>query len=272
LGWLEVRMVGPGWQCDSCRWRKVRRGSTRHEQKEYHRVHAASAERRWVDVEKFRRLVEAEAQEAAGRAPEIERERARQELEAKELALAEARERRRREVEEAARQQAAERRRHKAEEAAERARQEEADRLRGRIDAAPISGQDPDRVARSVGGATEARVQARQLELARLQEHRGKPWAEAALDAEIVRMTRAGIRRAVIVEQLGVGEHRVQRVREEAGLRGLRFAYEGPTPPPAPSSLRALADPLMDDNRPARRRRPAPGGTEAAPDGTDEEQ
>jgi hypothetical protein len=272
LGWLEVRMVGPGWQCDSCRWRKVRQGSTRHEQKEYHRVHAASAERRRVDAVKFRRLLEAEAQEAARRAPEIERERARQELEAKELALAEVRERRRRQVEEAAQHKAAERRRHEAEEAADRARQEEAERKRGQIDAALISGLDPDRVARSVEGATEARVQARELELARLHKHRGKPWAEAALDAEIVRLTRAGIRRAVIVEQLGVGEHRVQRVREESGLKGLRFAYEDPTPPSAPPSPRVPNDPLMDDDRPARRRRPAAGGTEAAPDGTDEEQ
>ncbi len=65
----------------------------------------------------------------------------------------------------------------------------------------------------AVRGATEAQVRARQLDLARLKENRGKSWAELALDRETARLLSLGTKRDAIRDQLGVGEHRIARVR-----------------------------------------------------------
>ena len=64
-----------------------------------------------------------------------------------------------------------------------------------------------------VRGATEAQVRTRQLDLARVKGNRGKPWAEFALDREIARLLSLGTKRDAIRDRLGVGDHRIARVR-----------------------------------------------------------
>lgn len=229
-------MVGPGWKCDSCGWRKVRPGSTRHEQKDYHRRNAASAEQRRRSSEKFRQLLEAEAQEAARRAPELarlqaeeeERARAREHAEALErkrardeaarLAAERAAARRRAREKEAEVRREAERQKREEEAAAERSRREEAEQRRAEIDRRLLAGENAEAVWRaSLGGEgpmiTVAQVKARQLELAKLQQHSREPWAELAKDVEIERLVGQGVLRDAIKQQLGVGASRIARVR-----------------------------------------------------------
>lgn len=229
-------MVGPGWHCDSCGWRKVRPGSSRHEQKDYHRRNAASAEQRRRSSEKFRQLLRAEAEEAERRAPELARLQAEEEGKARAREQAEALERKR-SREEAARHAAeraaarrrarekeaearreAEREKREEEAAAERSRKEEAEQRRAEIDRRLLAGENAESVWRaSLGGEgptiSVAQVKARQLELAKLQEHSGEPWAELAKDVEIERLVGQGVLRDVIKQQLGVGASRIARVR-----------------------------------------------------------
>lgn len=153
-------------------------------------------------------------------------------------------------------------------EAAERERKEkelvervEAERRRTEIDTALVAGKDPDLIPSSVRGASVAQVRARQVELARLKENRGKPWAELALDREVLRLVQAGVDRPTIVKQLGVGAHRVARVRRDAGLKSRRFKRAASEPGPEQIS-RSLPDPdVRSESLPSeedRPRRPAP--------------
>ena len=140
----------------------------------------------------------------------------------------------------------------------EAARKKEDDRRRTEIDARILAGLSPDAICRAVPGSTEAQVTARRVELARLEVHRGKPWAEAALDAEILRLSRTGVPREEISKQLAVGAHRIARVRREAGLGRRRSWREtinsgaGASSGAAPVSRR-LPDPVPDDDLPRRR-------------------
>ncbi len=150
---------------------------------------------------------------------------------------------------------AAETRKQQEEELLERT---EAERRRTETDAALLAGKDPDLIPYSVRGVTAAQVRARQIELARLQENRGKPWAELALDREILRLVQAGVDRPTIVRQLGVGAHRVARVRRAAGLKSRRFkrAVPGPESEPTsrslPNSDASTDRPTLEDDRPRR--------------------
>ncbi len=153
-------------------------------------------------------------------------------------------------------------------EAAERERKEkalveraEAERRRTEIDTALVAGKNPDLIPYSVRGATVAQVRARQVELARLKENRGQPWAELALDREVLRLIQAGVDRPTVVKRLGVGAHRVARVRRDAGLKSRRFKRTISEPEPEQIS-RSLPGPDVrsepppsEDDRP---RRPAP--------------
>jgi hypothetical protein len=147
-------------------------------------------------------------------------ERAARERERAEAARLEADAEDRRRAEEA---EAAER----AREAEEKRRQEdatrrglqEAEERRLRLDRALLAGEDPRSVMYSLGGVTEAQVRARQVYLAKLRGNRGRPWAEAALDHEIVRLRRqAGLTRDAVKRELNVGAGRIARVEREAGI------------------------------------------------------
>ena len=133
-----------------------------------------------------------------------------------------------------------------------------AERRRTEIDAALLSGKDPDLIPYSVRGTSVAQVRARQIELARLKENRGKPWAELALDSEILRLVQAGVDRPTIVHQLGVGAHRVARVRRDNGLKSHRFkrmvseAKSEQVSPPLPNSGTGRDRPIPEDDRPRR--------------------
>ena len=152
----------------------------------------------------------------------------------------------------------------------------EAERRRTEIDAALLSGKDPDLIPYSVRGTSVGQVRARQVELARLKENRGKPWAELALDREILRLVQAGVDRPTIVQQLGVGAHRVARVRRDNGLKSHRFRRTVSEPEPEqvsgslPNSVTGRDKPIPENDRP--RRLPKKGETDkfgdlAHPDG-----
>jgi hypothetical protein len=96
---------------------------------------------------------------------------------------------------------------------------QEAKERRLRLDRALLAGEDPRSVMYSLGGVTEAQVRARQVYLAKLRENRGRPWAEAALDLEIVRLRRqAGLTRDAVKRELNVGAGRIARVERAAGI------------------------------------------------------
>jgi hypothetical protein len=126
----------------------------------------------------------------------------------------------------------------RAREAEERRRQEEvarrgreaAEERRVRMDRALLAGEDPRSVMYSLGGVTEAQVRARQVYLAKLRENRGRPWAETALDLEIVRLRRqAGLTRDAVKRELNVGAGRIARVEREAGVLSRRSESESGT-------------------------------------------
>jgi len=103
-------------------------------------------------------------------------------------------------------------------EGAARRGREQAEERRLRMDRALLAGEDPRSVMYSLGGVTEAQVRARQVYLAKLRENRGRPWAEAALDLEIVRLRReAGLTRDAVKRELNVGAGRITRVERAAG-------------------------------------------------------
>ncbi len=101
---------------------------------------------------------------------------------------------------------------------AERAKREAEERRTAEVDRRLLSGEDPKGIAYSVGFTSEAKVHARQIALAKMNDHRGKPWAEAALDREIARMAGEGVQRDEIKRLLGVGAGRIRRVRRGLGL------------------------------------------------------
>ena len=102
-------------------------------------------------------------------------------------------------------------------EAERKSRAEREDRL-ARIDRALLAGQDPCEVSYSVVGSSENEVRARQVALAKLEENRGHPWAESAIDREILSLRTQGVTRDAVRDQLGVGAGRISRVEREAGL------------------------------------------------------
>ena len=110
---------------------------------------------------------------------------------------------------------------------AERAQRERVERRNAEIDRRLLAGEGPRYISESVGFVTEGQVRGRQAALAKMKVHRGKPWAEAALDKEILRLTLAGVRREAVAEQLDVGENRIARIRRQEGLKGKRLAHSG---------------------------------------------
>jgi hypothetical protein len=116
--------------------------------------------------------------------------------------------------------------RRRLDETARRGR-EAAEERRLRMDRALLAGEDPRTVMYSLGGVSEAQVRARQVYLAKLRENRGRPWAETALDLEIVRLRRqAGLTRDAVKRELNVGAGRIARAEREAG-RGSRRVESG---------------------------------------------
>lgn len=124
---------------------------------------------------------------------------------------------RRRDSEKAARQAGAVERERRAAELREqrkaaRAEREEKERAAAQVDRDLLAGKDPRDVADSASGISEAQARARQLALARIREHRGRPWAEKAVDAEISRLLASGVPWAQVKRDLHVGSGRIRRV------------------------------------------------------------
>ena len=147
-------------------------------------------------------------------AEKVERERQAEDLRAREET-----ERRER----ADRERGAEERRTR-QEVDRKSRAEREERL-ARIDRALLAGQDPREVTDSMFGASENEVRARQVALAKLEENRGHPWAESAIDREILTLRSQGVTRDAVRDQLGVGAGRISRVEREAGLGPKRVGY-----------------------------------------------
>ncbi len=185
------------------------------------RAHRATHAPNYLEVDPIWELTRRD--EERDRRERVARERERQEREEAERRDQAELERRRREAEEQARWREA-----------ERATRDEAERRRTDVDAGILAGLSPDAICRSVPGATQAQVAARKVELAKLEANRGKPWAEAALDAEILQLSRAGVPRAEIADQLHVGAHRIKRVRSASGLPPRRSWREDATRDPGP--------------------------------------
>ena len=188
---------GPGWETNGPEWSKAvspHLASIGHQFRATpYLVGPSDEELRAAENERIRHAREAVAERERRAREEAER-KAEREAGARRVALAAEATRRAREAE-------------------EQRRRQEAERRRAEIDRALLSGEETRGVLYAVRGATEAQVRARQLDLARVKEHRGKPWAELALDREIARLLSLGTKRDAIRDQLGVGEHRIARVR-----------------------------------------------------------
>ena len=265
---------GSGWRCASCGWARLDSGAWSR--------HVASLKHRFADM-----ASQAEAQRAhplfaaeevermRERSERIQRDRRAREDEAvlewgkAETATREAGERERQQKAEAAAREAEQRERaieaeaQRKEREAEREEAERKERATAEVDRRLLAGQVPREVSYSVGGLTEAQIERRRTELAKLPANRGKKWAEHSIDQEIGRLVLAGARRTDIEKQLGVGAHRVARVRREVGLTGRRItprpvdAEEGAVPISRHLPLDA-AEPVEDDDRP--RQHGEPGG------------
>ncbi len=119
---------------------------------------------------------------------------------------------------------AAEEERRKTEEAG-REEKEKAERRAAEIDRRLLAGEAPKEIHHSAD-LTEAQVRHRQLALAKMKENRGRPWAEEAIDGEIVRLLEAGVRRDEIKSLLKVGASRIRRVERVRSGTGSGPAWD----------------------------------------------
>ncbi len=119
---------------------------------------------------------------------------------------------------------AAEEERRKTEEAG-REEKEKAERRAAEIDRRLLAGEAPKEIHYSAD-LTEAQVRHRQLALAKMKENRGRPWAEKAIDGEIVRLLEAGVRRDEIKSLLKVGASRIRRVERVRSGTGSGPAWD----------------------------------------------
>ena len=263
---------GSGWRCASCGWARLESGAwSRHVASLKHRLADMASQ---SEAQRAHPLFTAEEVERMReRSERIQRDRRAREDEAvlewgkAEIAIREAGERERQQKSEAAAREAEQRERAIEAEAqrkqreAEREEAERKEHATAEVDRRLLAGQVPREISYSVGGLTEAQIERRRAELAKLPANRGKEWAEHSIDQEIRRLVLAGARRTDIEKQLGVGAHRVARVRRDLGLAGKLTAPPARKLDAEPEPIsRRLPDPVppVDDDDRRRKLKPEP--------------